>query len=109
MHFRTEGMVAAAPVSAELWQSRHCNPSAICCLCEYAIGCMEGPAPAFPPNKQRIHTFVCNCFTHHPNARTVYHRRAHINERLHVRFGVGNARAEISSSKLWQDHSEHTN
>src|SRR5439155_15969775 len=51
MHFRTDGIVAAAAVSAELWQSRHCSPSAICCLCEYAIG---WPARAATVNNIRM-------------------------------------------------------
>src|SRR5262249_24993668 len=55
MHFRTEGMVAAAEVSAELWQSRHCRPRTMCCLCEYAIGCAGGEAPVHSATKQNIH------------------------------------------------------
>src|SRR5436190_299884 len=45
MHLCTDGIVAAALVSAELWQSRHRRPSAMCCLCEYAIGWAAGSAP----------------------------------------------------------------
>jgi len=60
MHFRTEGIVAAAEMSAELWQSRHCNPRAICCLWEYAIGWSEESATPHTNTIKNIQTAFLN-------------------------------------------------
>src|SRR5215472_6188725 len=58
MHLRTEGMVAAAPVSAELWQSRHSSPAATCCLCENATGCSARSDVASAPKIPIFRTFA---------------------------------------------------
>lgn len=39
IHFRTDGMPAAARVSAPIWQSVHCNPSFMWVLCGNEMGC----------------------------------------------------------------------